>query len=128
MTTDNQKLVQTVYAAFQQRDLSALSRLIAPEIEISQSPELPWGGRYQGLGGLTQFFASLVQHIDSNVELDQLIDAGEHVVAVGRTSGTVLKNKAPFDVPVVHVWGIRDGLVVSFQPYIDVPLMKKSLA
>ncbi|MDB4974715.1 MAG: hypothetical protein JWN48_3056 [Myxococcaceae bacterium] len=127
MTSANIKLVQAVYRAFQERDLTALSKLVSPEIVIRQSEQLPWGGSYRGLTELQQFFAKLVAHIDSNVSLDNLIDAGDEVVAVGRTSGKVLENGADFDVPLAHVWTIRAGLVVSFQPYIDVPTMLGSL-
>ncbi|MDB4989499.1 MAG: hypothetical protein JWN04_4677 [Myxococcaceae bacterium] len=127
MTTAHIKLVQAVYASFQQRDLVALTRLVSPEIFIRQSEQLPWGGIYRGLGEFQQFFAKLTEHIDSNLSFDNLIDAGDDVVAIGRTSGHVVKSGAPFDVPVVHVWSVRDGLIVSFQPYIDVPLMQASL-
>ncbi|MDB4990267.1 MAG: hypothetical protein JWN04_5445, partial [Myxococcaceae bacterium] len=92
-----------------------------------QSELLPWGGTYRGLSEFQQFFAKLTEHIDSNLSFDNLIDAGEDVVAIGRTSGSVVQNGAPFDVPVVHVWSVREGLIVSFQPYIDVPLMLASL-
>jgi ketosteroid isomerase-like protein len=33
----------------------------------------------------------------------------------------------PFNVPVVHVWEIRDGKAVRFTPFIDLPTMKMSL-
>lgn len=127
MTTSNVKLVHAVYAAFQQRDLSAISKLLAPDIRIQQTTQLPWGGTYQGLAEFPTFFAKLTEHLDSNLSFDRLLDAGDDVVAIGRTSGTVVKNGAPFDIPVVHVWGVRDGLVSSFQPYIDVALMQVAL-
>ena len=127
MTTANSKLVQAVYSAFQRRDLTALTKLLSPEITIRQSELLPWGGSYQGVAEFQKFFAKLTQHIDSNLSFDSLIDAGEHVVAIGRTSGKVIKNGAPFDLPVVHVWGIEQGLIASFSPYIEVPLMLAAL-
>ena len=33
----------------------------------------------------------------------------------------------PFDVPIVHLWEIQDGKVLSFRPYIDNPAMQASL-
>jgi ketosteroid isomerase-like protein len=48
-------------------------------------------------------------------------------VSIGRTQGTVRANGKRFDVPLAHVWQIKDGLIVRFTPYIDNPTMLAAL-
>ena len=65
--------------------------------------------------------------IDSEFSLEQLIPAGESVVAVGRSRGKVRANGNVFDIPVVHVWTLRDKRVVKFESYVDTPTMLAAL-
>jgi uncharacterized protein len=127
MARPNVELVERVYQAFRRRDFQDIFRMCAPDVEVVQSHELPWGGAYRGQAEVMQFFSTLTRHVSSTVVLDRVIDADDHVVAIGRTRGTVLVSGRSFDVPVVHVWNIRDGLVARFTPYMDHPTMKAAL-
>jgi ketosteroid isomerase-like protein len=111
--------VEAIYEAFRRRDLPAVLRHLGKDVEIVQSAELPWGGIYLGHAGAQQFFTALQTHLDSRVEMERLIDAGDHVVAVGRTVGKARAAGMEFEVPVVHVWRFRDGRVSRFEAYID---------
>ena len=119
--------IKELYAAFEQRDEKRIVPLFSPEIEIVQSAELPWGGHYLGHTGLAEFLKKLLGHVDSRVVIEKFIDAGEHVVAVGQTIGTTRATKIEFDVPVVHVWTVREGRIVRFQPFIDNATMLAAL-
>jgi ketosteroid isomerase-like protein len=125
--TDNIATVQRVYDAFQTRDANVLQEVFAPDIKISQTPELPWGGEYEGHDGAFTFLLKLVEHIESQVTTESMFAAGDHVVQTGRTRGKVLANGATFDVPEVHIWELRQGKVVRFQVYIDTPAMLEAL-
>ena len=124
---DNIATVRRVYDAMKGRDASAMQELFAGDIEVRQSPELPWGGDYEGHDGAFTFFLTLVEHIDSQVTTESMFAAGDHVVQTGRTRGTVRANGASFDVREVHVWELRDGKVVAFHAYIDTPAMLEAL-
>jgi ketosteroid isomerase-like protein len=104
-----------------------VAQLMSPEVEIRQSEELPWGGQYKGHVGLQQFAKKLLDHVDSRVIIEQYIDAGDSVVAIGRTVGKARSNQVEFDVPVVHVWKLNEGRVVRFEPYIDNATMLAAL-
>jgi uncharacterized protein len=125
--TDNIATIQRVYDAFKTRDANVFQELFAPDIKIWQSPELPWGGEYEGHDGAFTFLLKLVEHSESQVTTESMFAAGDHVVQTGRTRGKVLANGATFDVPEVHVWELRDGKVVRFQVYIDTPAMVAAL-
>lgn len=124
---ENVALVKRAYDAFGRRDLRTVLDLFHPEVELRQAREIPWGGGYVGHSEAAAFFGNLVRTITSTVTLERFIDAGDHVVAIGRTRGTVNATGKEFDVPVAHVWTIRDGLVTRVEYYIDDPTMLAAL-
>ncbi len=109
------------------RDLPALSAAIDPKITIYQTEQLPWGGTYEGEAGHRAFLAKLFQHVQSEVTLEKLFEAGDRVVAIGRTVGETRAGQVPFNVRVVHVWTVVDGRVARFEAYIDTPAMLQAL-
>jgi ketosteroid isomerase-like protein len=119
--------VQELYDAFARRDFLEVFGLLSPDIEILQSQELPWGGLYRGHDGARQLFAKLGSHINSTLDIERLIDAEEHVVAIGWTHGTVNATGASYRVPIAHVWRVRDGLVIQTQFFIDNQNMLEAL-
>ena len=122
------KLVEQVYAAFASRDLAAVFARFAPDVEILQSREFPWGGRHVGHDGARAFFATLTGAIDSAVALERFVDTGERVVAIGRTRGVARSTGRSFDAPVAHVWTIQDDLVVRAEFHVDAPSLLAALA
>jgi hypothetical protein len=86
-----------------------------------------WGGRYEGHAEAAAFFGKLTRTITSAVTLDRFVDAGDQVVAIGHTRGTVNDTGKAFDVPVAHVWTLRDGVVTRIEYYIDDPTMLAAL-
>jgi ketosteroid isomerase-like protein len=120
-------LIERLYDAFRRRDLPEIFGVLAPDVEIRQSREVPWGGEYKGHEEAAVFFGKLTQSITSAVTLDGFVDAGEQVVALGRTRGTVNANGAAFDVRVAHVWTVKVGRVTRVEYYIDDPAMLAAL-
>lgn len=123
----NVALVKRAYDAFARRDIRAILGILDPEVEIAQSSEIPWGGRYVGHAEAAAFFGKLVRTITSAVTFERFIDAGDQVVALGRTRGTVNATNKGFDVPLAHVWTVTNGLVTRVEYYIDDPTMLASL-
>jgi ketosteroid isomerase-like protein len=121
------QVVQRAYEAFARRDVRAVLRLLHEDVELVQSPEVPWGGRYAGHAEAAAFFGKLVQTITSALTLERFVDAGDQVVAIGRTRGTVNATGRSFDVPIAHVWTVQDGLVTRVEYYIDDPTMLAAL-
>ena len=128
MPDNNVATIRRLYDALSARDANVIQELFVPDATIWQSPQLPWGGEYEGHDGVFTFFVALVEHIESQVTTESLFAAGDHVVQTGRTRGTVRANGAPFDIPEVHVWELRDGRIVRFQLYIDTPAMLAALS
>lgn len=123
----NVAVIEAVYDAFRRRDLPAVFALLADDVEIYQSSAIPWGGTYRGHEGAATFFTNLMTAITSTVTLERCVDAGDHVVAIGRSHGTVNGSGAPFDVPIAHVWTLRDGKIVRVEYFIDLPTILAAL-
>ncbi len=127
MTKTNQETVLGLYKAFAQGDLQSIAAKMAPEFVASQTTALPWGGRYTGLKEYQTFVGKLREYVDSQVALEETFEAGDRVVAIARTKGQVIQTGEPFDVRVVHLWTLGEGLVTRFEAYIDTPAMLQLL-
>lgn len=127
MSAANVEIVKSIYEAFARRDLQSFFVRVADDARLVQSEEVPWGGTYQGKAGVQAFLGKLTGAIHSTVTVERCIDAGDHVVVIGRTAGKVIATGAAFDVPIAHVWELRDGLAVSAHFMIDNPAMLAAL-
>lgn len=128
MASDNLQIIKQIYTAFETKDFGIIEAVFAADVEIVQSELVPWGGRFSGHQGAVAFFTGLLAHIDPHLTVEQTVDAGDHVVEVGRTSGRTVAAGTPFDVAEIHVWRLHEGKVVSMQVYLDVPAMLAALS
>lgn len=126
MQRDVERIYQ-IYRDYNRRKGADLLQYFSPEAEVIQSEELPWGGRYHGHDGLREFLGRVQDYLDSRVELEQVIDAGTQIVAVGKTLGKARRTNLGFDIPLVHVWAFESGLVTRFEAYIDNATMLAAL-
>jgi uncharacterized protein len=126
-TADNVAFVRDLYDAFARRDIDALLAALAPDVVIEQTSLLPWGGRHLGAEGFGVFVTRLLAHLDTTLEVGELVPAGDHVVEIGHSRGRVLANGADYRVREVHLWEVRDGKVVAFHAYADTPAMLAAL-
>ena len=122
------EVVQEVYAAMASKDLARILAALDPSCTIDQDPALPWGGHHVGHDGFATFGLALSSTIESQVATDALFAAGGEVFQCGRTRGTVRATGAPFDLPEVHRWTVRDGKVVAAVFAIDTAAMLEALA
>ncbi len=122
------RLVEALYDGFRRHDMAAIFGLLSEDVEFEQSRALPWGGSYRGHEEARRFFGQLGSRVNSTLAFERLIDAGDHVAAVGWTEGTVNATGARYRVPVVHLWQVRDGKIVCAQFHIDNPTMLEALA
>jgi ketosteroid isomerase-like protein len=89
MSRQNVEVVRREYRAFARRDWAALGEIWHPEIEYEV---LMGAGTFRGIDQITQFFDSYSElYSDFRVEAEEIVDAGEHVVAIERLSGRGLK-------------------------------------
>ena len=127
-TQQNLETLRSAYDAYANKDLESFLGLLDDEFEFRQSELVPWGGRYRRREGMIEFLGKIAAHVDSVVEVEEMVEAGEHAVVIGRSRGTVKSSGRPFDVRAVHVWKLRNGMLSSLDVYLDTPAMVEALA
>jgi ketosteroid isomerase-like protein len=120
----SQQDVQTVregYEAFNRKDIPAVLERFDPQVEWFE----PGGGRapagtFRGAQAVAeQVFSTIPENFEEfGAEAESFMDAGEHVVVIGRFRGRS-KGGAALDAPFVHVWKMRNGKAARFDNYVD---------
>lgn len=118
----NVEATRRSYEAFARGDLDAVVADMHPEIEWHQAQGLPHGGRYRGLEAVRR---AIFDPLDAewwdefSAKPDEFVDAGEHVLVLGRYRGRAKGTGKRLDVPFVHIWSFRDGKATRFRQFLD---------
>jgi ketosteroid isomerase-like protein len=121
MSDQNVEFVKGVYGAFGRGDVPAVMAAFADDIEWYEAEGLPYGGLHRGGEAVGQkVFGPITEDVEGfAVTPEELIGSGATVAAVVRYTGTGKATGKALDMPVVHVWDIRDGKVARFRQFID---------
>jgi ketosteroid isomerase-like protein len=116
--------VRRLFAAFQSVDVGNLERRLDEVREIFD-PEVEWvaaphsllsSEEYRGYGGVRRFWTQFLSAWDEyDVQVEELIDAGDQVVAVMRLSGRT--NELEVDEARSSVLTLREGRIVRIEPF-----------
>jgi ketosteroid isomerase-like protein len=121
MSEQNVEFVKGVYGAFGRGDVPAVLGAFAEDIEWFEAEGMPYGGLHRGPEAVAQnVFGPITEDVEGfAVTPEELIGSGATVAAVVRYTGTGKATGKALDVPVVHVWDIRDGKLARFRQFID---------
>jgi ketosteroid isomerase-like protein len=121
MSEQNVEFVRDVYGAFGRGDVPAVMAAFADDIEWHEAEGLPYGGLHRGGAAVAQkVFGPISEDVEGfSITPEELIGSGATVAAVVRYTGTGKATGKALDVPVVHVWDIRDGKLARFRQFID---------
>jgi ketosteroid isomerase-like protein len=125
--TSNIEIVRSIYDAYHRRDFAAFFALLDPDIEVQQTPQLPWGGEYRGYDRVRELFKQVAELTETQPTPEEYFECGETVVVIGRLRGRARATNRPIDLRVVHAWTLRDGRVVRYDPYMDSTKMLEAL-
>lgn len=118
----NVSAVRRSYDAFSRGDMDAVVADMDDEIEWQQAQGLPHGGTYRGLDEVRRHVFDPLDRdwwSEFAAEPEELLDAGDEVVVLGRYRGVAKSTGRRLDVPFVHVWSLRDGRVWRFRQFLD---------
>ncbi len=113
MTKDNVALIRSVYEGFAKGDMPSVLGAMAPTIVWNEAENFVYadGNPYMGPDAILKgVFARLGgEWTGFSARADELLDAGETVVALGRYGGVNKKAGARLSAQFAHVWRIKDG-------------------
>jgi ketosteroid isomerase-like protein len=115
-------IVRRSYEAFARDDLDGVMADMHPEIEWHQAQGLPHGGFYRGLDEVRRnVFDPLHEEWweEFSADPEEFIDAGAHVIVLGRYVGRAKGTGRQLDVPYAHLWTLREGKAVCFRQFLD---------
>jgi ketosteroid isomerase-like protein len=112
--------VRGIHEAVARRDYVTPSETYAENViwEVSNASWTALGIEpvYQGHDGIRQFWRDVLSVIgEFDLEVEELIDAGDQVVAVARERGVGRASGVPLDWSVITVWTVADGKVTHVQ-------------
>ncbi|HEX3429512.1 MAG TPA: nuclear transport factor 2 family protein [Rhizomicrobium sp.] len=123
MSAENVAIIRSVYQAFGSGDVAGVLGRMSPDIVWHEAENFPYCDRnpYCGPEAVAAgVFARCIGEWNGfAVKMDDLIDGGDRVVALGRYFGEHKETGGRMNPQAVHVWTLEDGKIVAFQQYID---------
>jgi uncharacterized protein len=120
MSEEEIQSLQRIYAAIQQGDSNELRQSMTHDIEWTMPESVPWGGTHHGHLGITAVVEIYDDHVEGRwADPDEYVEAGDHILVLGRISGRARSSGQSFEVPFAHVWGMSDGMPSRFRGYFD---------
>lgn len=123
MSADNVAIIRKLYDAFAVGDVPGVLRAMSPSIVWNEAENFPYadGNPYKGPEAVANgvFMRCGTEWDGFTVTIDEILDGGETVVALGRYSGVYKTTGKAMNAQLAHVWRIRDGKIAQFQQYTD---------
>ena len=114
-------VVRGIYEAFGRGDMAGVLGAMADDIKWYEAEGMPYGGLYHGGNAVAQnVFGPITQDIPNfAVTPEEFIASGDTVAVVVRYTGTGKDTGKELDLPVVHVWDVRNGKLAQFRQFVD---------
>ena len=121
--SQNVDVMRGAYAAFAEGDVPAVVAVMAPDIEWNEAENFPYadGNPYVGPDGVVGgVFVRLAEDWDFwNIEIENMLDAGDNVVVLGRYHAKHSETGADLNAQFAHIWWLEGGKIKRFQQYAD---------
>ena len=119
MSSENVRLVRTTMEAFNLDGVDAIADQISPDFETTTPPSLSVEpDTYRGPEGVRRWFDAWEGTMDEvRFDVDELVDAGDRVIAVSRMVARSHTTGIEVEQAVALVWTLRDGRAVRLDPY-----------
>ena len=118
MSEENVEVVRSALASFD-RSLDRVAEFWDPEIDWRAIEGAPDDiGVFKGHEAMRRYYGQWYETFDdSQVETEELLDAGEQIVAMIRAVGRMKGSGANIDMRLGIVYTVRDGLIVRGREY-----------
>jgi ketosteroid isomerase-like protein len=113
LSNENLETVRRLAAAFNDRDVDRFVAELDPEVEFHSLRAQLEGRPYVGHEGARRMFADFDEDwAYLRIEVGDLRDTEEAVVAMGRLRSRGRASRLDLEVPVAFIWRLREGKVV----------------
>lgn len=121
MVKKNIDIVKTFFEAASKGDMDAARAVLDDNIEWIE-PDVPglwFSGVHRGADkALREVVMPTFDYIDNfSVAADEYIDAGDHIIALGRFLGKAKETGKNLYIPVCFVCSVKDGKIIRFRAY-----------
>ena len=114
------EIVRAAADAFNRRDVEAFRALTANDVEIVPIRAVLEGTIYRGPDAVARWYAAIDDSWEAlTVEIEELRDAGDRVLTLGRIRGRGRGSGAAIDVEAAALTEFRDGLITRWHNYTD---------
>jgi ketosteroid isomerase-like protein len=118
MSQKNVEIVRAVFDAYFRDDMESVLRLADPDIVVMQRPELPDSMTRHGHAGVVEAIAAWPEQFDAyELEIVQIVDAGDHVVVRTHQRGRGKGSGVDVEDEIWFVFGFRHGKVAEWRMF-----------
>jgi ketosteroid isomerase-like protein len=106
-----------MYDSFNRGDIDTILELAHPAISVEDHGVID-GATYEGRDGVVRFLAFQAEAFSAqSVELEELLETGDEIVAVIRLRGEGPLSRIPLEGQFTHVWQIAGGQARRLRVY-----------
>lgn len=119
MASSDTEFIKQGYEAWNRGDVEAVLEFLDPQIEWRGYTHIPESGTLQGREEVKAWLERFLDAWEQlEIEVDELITAGEQVVALVRFRGSGKGSGVPVEGGTdAHVWTVSDGRAVAVALY-----------
>lgn len=95
-----------------------MAATLHPEVELHQTPDLPWGGEYRGHEGFRDWSVKMSDAFDQlSVEDTEFYIGEDRVIVLSKLKTRSRRSGEMLVAPMIHVVTVKDGLITEFRPF-----------
>lgn len=118
MSQENRELVQRCFELFRRGEYAATLVYFDQAVETVEPGDMPGAATYVGYAGLAEAFSHFADAWAAyTVDLDELLDVGDQVLASVRYHAIGQENGVPVETTVAHVYAVENGRIVRWQMF-----------
>jgi ketosteroid isomerase-like protein len=118
MSEENIGAVRAVYERWSEGDFRASVDLLDPHVVLVLGPELPDAGAYLGVEAVAEYTRGLLEPwTDFTIEAEELVAAGDSVLADVRQRGVGSTSGVPTELRYFMLWSFRGHQVIRLESF-----------
>jgi ketosteroid isomerase-like protein len=131
MSQQNLQIVKRLFSAVRQRDEAGVLEAYHPDIQIHESPSLPYGGDHHGhqqaiqhMKGYYRFWDPLRPPTGEHKEGIWLETTGDYVMVMWQEDAIMPGSGERIELPVIGVYKVQDGRVIESRMFQDTAVVR----